>query len=76
MLSNTVKGLRSALSANHLCEVGLSGYSKFSKSNSPLLFKEPPDLLAVILDEEEFEPPEELFETGAMEDEEEPPLEA
>jgi hypothetical protein len=41
------------------------------------LFKDPPVLLAFILEEEEFEPaPEELLETGAMEDEDDPPLAA
>ena len=68
MLSRTVKGLKSELSANHLWEVGLSGYSRFSKSKSPLLLKDdPPDLLPDILLEELDEgPAPELEELGEI----------
>ena len=67
MLSKTVSGLKSELSANHLWEVGLSGYSRFSKSKSPLLLKDPPVLLEVIrLEEFEEGFPEELEELGEI----------
>ena len=80
MLSNTVKGLKSELSANHLWEVGLSGYSRFSRSNSPLLLllllKLPPalDLLDPILEEADDEPPADEDDIGVP-DVDDPPLE-
>ena len=80
MLSKTVKGLKSELSANHLWEVGLSGYSRFSRSNSPLLLllllKLPPalDLLDPILEEADDEPPADEDDIGVP-DVDDPPLE-
>ena len=81
MLSNTVKGLKSELSANHLWEVGLSGYSRFSRSNSPLLLllllKLPPalDLLDPILEEADDEPPAEPPDDDIDVEDDDPPLE-
>ena len=67
MLSRTVKGLKSELSANHLWEVGLSGYSRFSKSKSPLLLVNPPDLLPdILLEELPDGPAPELEELGEI----------
>jgi hypothetical protein len=60
--------------------VGLSGYSRFSRSNSPLLLllllKLPPalDLLDPILEEADDEPPEDDDDIGVP-DVDDPPLE-